>query len=139
MKSHRNRIVLLATVLLVLAVRPSGPRTQRLAASLHPVTLWDTGTPLGDTIDLANRTQWKAVPPNLLLLEADPLKSSSDPGYYGREYTFQGDAVVENSYLTAVVWSSKGKVVVSSKNSKFEIGRRGWNRQPLHGLAEHGR
>jgi hypothetical protein len=91
-------------------------------AAPHPVTLWDTGSPLGGTIDLANRTTWKAVPPNLLMLEADPLKSSSDPGYYGREYTFQGDAVVENSFLTAVVWASKGKVVVSSKNSKFEIG-----------------
>jgi hypothetical protein len=78
---------------------------------------------LGDAIDLANRSAWKAVPPNLLMLEADPLKASSDPGYYGREYEFQGDAVVENSYLTAVVWSGKGKVVVFSKNSKFEIGR----------------
>ncbi|MCL5279028.1 MAG: hypothetical protein M1376_03880 [Planctomycetes bacterium] len=62
------------------------------------------------------------MPPNLLLLEADPLKSSSDPGYYGREYAFQGDVVVENGYLTAVVRSAKGKVVVSSKNAKFEIG-----------------
>ena len=87
------------------------------------VTLWDTGSPFGDTVNLADRARWKAVPSNLLLLEADPLKSSSDPGYYGREYTFQGDAVVENSYLTAVVWSGKGKVVVFSKNSKFEIGR----------------
>jgi hypothetical protein len=49
------------------------------------------------------------------MLEADPLKSSSDPGYYGREYAFQGNAVIENSYLTAVVWSGKGKVVVYSK------------------------
>jgi hypothetical protein len=86
------------------------------------VTLWDTGTRLGDTVDVSNKTGWKAVPPNLLLLEADPLKSASDPGYYGREYAFQGDAVVENSYLTAVVWASKGKVAVSSKSSHFELG-----------------
>ena len=111
-------MVLLAAIALVCSVpaRASGETP-------HGVTLWDTGSPLGDTISLADRTGWKAVPPNLLQLEADPLKSSSDPGYYGREYAFQGDAVIENSYLTAVVWSAKGKVVVSSKNSKFEIGR----------------
>ncbi len=102
------------------------------------VTLWDTGSRLGDTVDVSNKTGWKAVPPNLLLLEADPLKSASDPGYYGREYAFQGDAVVENSYLTAVVWSSQGKVVVSSKSSHI----RNWKLeiqgdQPLHGRAEH--
>jgi hypothetical protein len=86
------------------------------------VTLWDTGTRLGETIDVGNKSGWRAVPSNLLLLETDPLKSSSDPGYYGREYAFQGDAVVENRYLTATVGSAKGKVVVSSKSSRFEIG-----------------
>jgi hypothetical protein len=120
MKSYGNCVVLLAAALMSLGLSSTG-HAQSTAAP-HPVTLWDTGSPLGGTIDLANRTTWKAVPPNLLMLEADPLKSSSDPGCYGREYTFQGDAVVENSFLTAVVWASKGKVVVSSKNSKFEIG-----------------
>jgi len=120
MTSHRNRVVLLAIALASLGFSSTG-RTQS-TTSPHPVMLWDTGSPLGDTIDLGNRAAWKAVPPNLLKLEADPLKSSSDPGYYGREYAFQGDAVVENSYLTTLVSSAKGKVVVSSKNSKFEIG-----------------
>ena len=120
MKSYRNRVALLATVVVVFGFSNAG-RTQP-ATSPHPVTLWDTGAPLGDAADLANRATWKPVPPNLLLLEADPLKSSSDPGYYGREYAFQGDAVVENGFLTAVVWASKGRVVVSSKNAKFEIG-----------------
>ena len=119
MKSYRNHVVLLIATLMSLGLPDTG-HTQS-TTSPHPVTLWDTGAPLGDGGDLANRTSWKAVPPNLLLLEADPLKSSSDPGYYGREYAFQGDAVVENSFLTAVVWASKGKVVVSSKNAKFEI------------------
>jgi hypothetical protein len=122
MKSRRNGILLLATVLLVGSVPVRASKETPHGVTTN-VTLWDTGTPFGDTVDLANRAQWKAVPPNLLQLEADPLKSSSDPGYYGREYAFQGDAVVENSYLTAVAWSAKGKVVVSSKNSKFEIGR----------------
>jgi hypothetical protein len=120
MKSYRNSTVLLVTALMSLCF--SGAGWAQSTASPHPVTLWDTGAPLGDAIDLANRTSWKAVPPNLIMLEADPLKSSSDPGYYGREYAFQGDGVVENSYLTAVVWSARGKVVVSSKNAKFEIG-----------------
>jgi len=120
MKSYRNGIVLLAIVTMSLGL--SGVGWAQSAASPHPVTLWDTGSPLGNMIDLANRTAWKAVPPNLIKLEADPLKSSSDPGYYGREYAFQGDAVVENSYLTAAVWAGKGRVVISSKNSKLEIG-----------------
>jgi hypothetical protein len=75
-------------------------------------------------VDIENRAGWKVVPPNLLLLEADPTKASSDPGYYGREYEFQGDAVVENSGLIAVMRSGKGTVAVYSKNSKdrkFEI------------------
>jgi hypothetical protein len=117
MKSSRNCVVLLAAIVVI----GSGP-VRAARETPHAVTLWDTGSPLGDTIDLANRTAWKAVPRDLLQLEADPLKSSSDPGYYGREYAFQGDAVVENSYLTAAVWASKGKVVVSSKNGKFEWG-----------------
>ncbi len=120
MKLYRNRVVLLATVTIGLGLLGAG--WTQSTASPHPVTLWDTGSPLGATVDLANRAAWKAVPPNLLMLEADPLKSSSDPGYYGREYAFQGDAVVENSYLTAVVWADKGKVVVSTKNSRLEIG-----------------
>jgi hypothetical protein len=110
------------TALVVLLMIGTEMSVARGGASPAGVVLWDTMTPLGDTADLTNRSTWKAVPPNLLLLEADPLKASSDPGYYGREYEFRGDAVVENSYLTAVVWSGKGKVVVSSKNSKFEIG-----------------
>ena len=77
--------------------------------------LWDTGSPFGETVDTANRATWKAVPSDLLTLEADPLKASSDPGYYGREYTFKGDAVVENGCVTAVFWSGKARVVVYSK------------------------
>jgi hypothetical protein len=79
------------------------------------IVLWDTITPFGDAADPANRDPWKAVPGDLLTLEADPPKASSDPGYYGREYTFKGDAVVENDYLIAVFWSSKGRMVVYSK------------------------
>jgi hypothetical protein len=120
MKSYCNCVVLLAAALMSVGLSSTG-RAQS-TASPHPVTLWDTGAPLGDTGDLANRAAWKAVPPNLIMLEADPLKSSSDPGYYGREYAFQGNAVVENSCLTAVVWSAKGKVVVSSKSARFEMG-----------------
>ncbi len=121
MKSYHHCVVLLATVTVGLGL--SGAGWAQSTAPAHPVMLLDTGAPLGDTADLASRPRiWKAVPPNLIMLEADPLKSSSDPGYYGREYAFQGDAVVENSYFTAAVWSAKGKVVVASKNSRFEIG-----------------
>jgi hypothetical protein len=51
----------------------------------------------------------------LLLLEADPPKARSDPGYYGREYSFKGDAVVENEKLIAVFLSAKGRIVLYAK------------------------
>jgi hypothetical protein len=111
MKSYRNCIVLLATV----AMSLGGVGRAQPTASPHAVTLWDTGSPLGDAINITDRAKWKAVPPNLLMLEADPSKASSDPGHYGREYAFQGDAVVENRYLIAVVQSATGTVAVYSK------------------------
>jgi hypothetical protein len=55
------------------------------------------------------------VPSDLLSLEADPPKARSDPGYYGREYSFKGDAVVENEKLIAVFLSAKGRVVLYTK------------------------
>jgi len=144
MKPYRNRIVLLATVVVVCSVsaRASKERVESVglrnakqsvgdpvppsnrgqdARDTTPrgvttnVTLWDTGAPLGDPINLTDRTAWKPVPPNLLMLEDDPQRALSSPAYYGREYVFQGDAVVENSYLTAVVRSAKGSVAVYSK------------------------
>jgi len=119
MKPSRNRIALLATIV---GLGFANLGWARSATTSHAVTLWDTGVPLGDSINLTNRTAWKPVPPNLLMLEDDPQRALSSPAYYGREYAFQGDAVVENSYLTAVVWAGEGKVVVFSKSSKFEIG-----------------
>jgi hypothetical protein len=79
------------------------------------VVVWDTGSPFGDTVDLGDRSGWKAVPADLIALEADPAKASSDPGYYGREYSFRGDAVVENQHFTTVLWSAKARAVVYSK------------------------
>jgi len=87
--------------------------------------IWDTISPFGDTADLQNRTSWRLVPADLLTLERDPVAASSDPGYYGREYTFKGDAVVENEHLTTLLYSKKGKVVIYSKadtnNQKLEL------------------
>jgi hypothetical protein len=77
------------------------------------VVIWDTGSRLADTTQ--NRAGWKSVPSELFVFEADPGKAASDPGYYGREYSFKGDAVVENHRLTAVFWSAKGRVVLYSK------------------------
>ncbi len=79
------------------------------------VTVWDTSRPLSGTADLGDRSKWKPVATDLLELEADPLKARSDPAYYGRDYTFAGDAVVENQTLTAVFQSAKGRVTVYLK------------------------
>jgi hypothetical protein len=79
------------------------------------VALWDTLGPLADTLAIEDRAAWAAVPSDLLRLEADPPKARSDPGYYGREYAFKGDAIVENRSLAAVFWSAKGRVVIYAK------------------------
>ena len=77
--------------------------------------LWDTQSPFVNIVDVRDKNNWKVVPAELLTLELDPSAAISDPGYYGREYSFEGDAVVENGHLTAVFWSRKGKLVIYSK------------------------
>src|SRR5579883_679542 len=80
------------------------------------VTLWDTGAH-SSTRGLDDRSGWNAVPSDLLLLEANPPKARSDPGYYGRDYVFKGDAVVENSKLAALVDAGTGQVTLYSKHT----------------------
>ncbi len=79
------------------------------------VVLWDTGTPLPITSAPPNRTGWLAVPGNLIYLEASPAKAISDPGYWGREYSFKGDAMIENQSLLAVFSSAHGSVGIYAK------------------------
>ncbi len=92
-----------------------GATTFQRAAAAANLVVWDTGSRFADTIELENRAGWKAVPAELFVFEADPSKAASDPGYYGREYSFKGDAVVENHSLTAVFCSTKGRVIIYSK------------------------
>ena len=94
-----------------------GEPTQRPSAKTN---IWDTQSPLADEVDLRDRTNWKVVPSNLLMLEADPSAAVSDPSYYGREYSFKGDAVVENEYVTAVFRSKEGTVAVYSTAGSSE-------------------
>jgi hypothetical protein len=120
MKSNRNvrepagmgRIHALFLLLATLACLSTLPR-----AAAANLVVWDTLSPLADTLPAGSSSTWKAVPSDLLILEADPPKASSDPGYYGREYAFQGDAVVENRRLAAVFWSSQGRVAIYAKDA----------------------
>ncbi|PYM12179.1 MAG: hypothetical protein DME18_12085 [Verrucomicrobia bacterium] len=98
----------------LLAIAAGLPALQRIQAAAN-VVVWDTVAHFADTVDVANKVGWKPVPTDLLTLEADPPKAASDPGYYGREYSFTGDAVVENRSVAAVFWSAKGRVVIYSK------------------------
>lgn len=84
------------------------------------VLLWDTGSPFSGADSVRKRVGWKIVPGDLLTLEADPAKASSDPGYYGREYTFAGDAAIENDHVTVVFASSQGGVAVYSRTDPSE-------------------
>jgi hypothetical protein len=94
---------------------------QENGLSAPVVSLWDAATSLGHKLDVNNRASWKAVPTDIVQLEADPAKASSDPGYYGREYSFQGDAVVENDRLTAAFLSAEGAVVIYVKPDGGDI------------------
>ena len=74
------------------------------------IVIWDTLSPFMNTVDLGDRSNWKPVPSDLLRLELDSHPAAfSDPGYYGREYAFKGDVIVENEHLTAVFRSRKGR------------------------------
>src|SRR5207245_2188497 len=98
----------------MLAIAAGLPTFQRTEAATN-VVVWDAGSRFDDTPDAEDRAGWKAVPSELFAFEADPPKAASDPGYYGREYSFKGDVVVENRSLAAVFWSEKGRVVIYSK------------------------
>ena len=90
--------------------------TARSAENTPQTLIWDTRSPLGDAVDVQAKANWRLVPSNLLTFEADPNAASSDPGYYGREYAFEGDAVVENTHIIAAFCSQKGKAVIYSKS-----------------------
>ncbi len=91
----------------------SGKRnTERPLAS---TLVWDTQSPFVNKVDLRNRANWKIVPSDLLAFETNPSAAISDPAYYGREYSFKGDAVIENEHLTTVFLSKKGCVVIYSR------------------------
>ncbi len=105
-------------VVVLLAVVLGASVAQGIGAATN-VVIWDTQMRFGEAIDVHGRAGWKVVPVDPFTLEADPARAFSDPGYYGREYAFEGDAVVENGSLTAVFWSGKGRVVVYSKAEKI--------------------
>src|SRR5438874_178988 len=110
-RGNRGTTALLSllTVAAVLATKqPAGAATN--------VVIWDTGSRFGESIEVENRSRWVAIPSEMFAFEKDPAKAASDPGYYGRQYAFKGDAVVENASLRAVFWSAKGRVALFSKN-----------------------
>lgn len=102
------------TLLALLAISAGCTAIQQAEAAAN-IAVWDTSAHFAGSVEIADKAGWKSVPTDLLLLEANPPKAASDPGYYGRDYLFKGDAVVENRSLTAVFWSTKGRVVVYSK------------------------
>jgi len=111
----RNGAILPKTRSLVLLAILAGASAFQRAVAAANVVVWDAGARFANAIDTENRAGWKAVPSELFAFEAEPAKAASDPGYYGREYSFKGDAVVENRSLAAVFWSAKGRVVLYSK------------------------
>jgi len=72
--------------------------------------IWDTQSPFVDEVDLRDRANWQVV--------VDPIHGN--PAFYGREYFFKGDAVVENEKLAAVFCTGKGRVVIYSKDDSSE-------------------
>ena len=103
-----------AALLVMLAGAFGMSSTHRTEAATN-IIVWDTSARIASEADVSARSGWKAVPAEIFALEADPAKAASDPGYYGREYNFKGDAVIENHSLAAVFWSANGRVVIYSK------------------------
>src|SRR5262245_48267515 len=118
MKSSRTKGkagMLVVTVLIVTMVTTCGTAETTLPGASRNLLLWDTRSALEDKFNPDDRSGWAAVPNDLLLLEKDPAKATSDPGYYGRDYSFKGDAVLETPTLIAAFWSVKGCVTLYSK------------------------
>jgi len=109
------RIPLLKVVLIVLLAGPTLVGASSGTEFLTCTKIWDTRESLADGADLTSRARWQLVPCDLLSLEADPAAAASDPGYYGREYSFQADAVVENDHLVAVFRLNADRVGFYSK------------------------
>jgi hypothetical protein len=109
--TKRKTVLLEALLQALLATAVALAAVQRVQAASN-IVLWDTLSPLSGNLEAQDRTGWRVVPSDLLSLEADSRAASSDPGYYGREYLFKGDAVVENARLAAVFRSTKGQVEV---------------------------
>ncbi|MCP4610185.1 MAG: hypothetical protein GY845_15860 [Planctomycetes bacterium] len=101
-------------LIFLLMANPEISAAQRIQQKVNTI-VWDTQSPFVNIVDVRSKTTWKVVPADLLTLELDPSAAISDPAYYGREYSFKGDVVVENRHLTAVFLSGKGKVVIYSK------------------------
>ena len=102
-------------VLILLLIANPGLSKAQMNENTPNTRIWDTMSPLVETVDFATRSRWRLVPTDLLTLEANPLAISADPGYYGREYAVQGNAIVENVHYTALLHSQKGKIVIYSK------------------------
>lgn len=105
------------TALLVLLALAGGFSTISQALPVTNLVVWDTGSRLASFADAEKRAGWQVVPSNLFMLEADPLKAASDPGYYGREYAFAGDAVVETRSGVAVFCAAQGRVAIYAKDA----------------------
>jgi hypothetical protein len=114
-----------STLWLVLLAIVAGPAAIARTQAAPNVIVWDAGSRLADPVDAENKTGWKAVPSDLVVLEAEPAKAASDPGYYGREYSFKGDAVVENQSLAAFFLSAKGSVAIYSKADAAAVASNG--------------
>ena len=72
-------MLLRKALLVALTILAGISEIQRAEAATN-VVLWDTLSALADPLEVENRTDWKPVPSDLLTLEADPPKASSDPG-----------------------------------------------------------
>jgi len=116
-RKDNRQVSPLKAAFVVLLITTPGTWAGR-GSEMSPCTqIWDTVSPFGDRVDVVNRADWKPVPCNLLSLESKPAAAVSDPAYYGREYSFDGDAVVENAHYLAVFHAAKGRVIVYSKVS----------------------
>jgi len=104
-----------ATAVSMTVLLTTAGKSESMRPGSRNLLLWDTVSPVVDKLSADDRASWTIVPDDLLLLEKDPPKASSDPGYYGRDYAFKGDAVVETPTLVAHFCAARGCVRLYSK------------------------
>ena len=103
----KSRIFILASLIVLCAflLAPVASVAKGAQGQLQSTQVWDTQAPFAGEVNLADRVGWKVI---------DTSKSDN------AQYTFKGDAIVENQHVTVAFCSARGRVSIYSKADSNE-------------------